>query len=279
MYADLIEKISQRAKLVKNDNDYTKKNGLLYCGTCHEPKQDVKIIPYCGNKNIVVNLQCRCERERDKKIQAELNEYSRKQRIKELVWSGVTSEVYKNMTFANDDRRDIETTKLCCNYIRHFREMQQEGSGILFYGEVGKGKTFYAGCIANALLQRGIPVLFTSLSYLVQNRIEAMNKQTSKIRLSDFACFVLDDVGVENATQTAFNIIDEIYVSQKPLIVTTNLTPAQLTSSDSLEKKRIYDRILEMCVVKILISNGKSRLQLGKEKEQKILEILQQKKE
>ena len=40
MYENLIEKISERAAFIKNDNDYIK-NNLLHCGICHEPKQKV----------------------------------------------------------------------------------------------------------------------------------------------------------------------------------------------------------------------------------------------
>ncbi len=106
----------------------------------------------------------------------------------------------------------------------------------------------------------------TPLSNLVQNRIKAMNGKAPEISLHQFNCFVLDDIGTENATQTAFNLIDEIYLSNKPIIVTTNLHPAQMKNSDSIERKRMYDRILEICGTKILVENDKSRLQSGIDK-------------
>ena len=51
---------------------------------------------------------------------------------------------------------------------------------------------------------------------------------------------MLDDIGVENASQTAYNIIDEWYQTGKPLIVTTNLTPNELKQPQTRELKRIY---------------------------------------
>lgn len=47
------------------------------------------------------------------------------------------------------------------------------------------------------------------------------------------------------------------YFQLKPLIITTNLPLAQLKQETKIEKKRIYDRILERCIpVKI---DGASR--------------------
>ena len=144
--------------------------------------------------------------------------------------------------------------------------MKDLNNGILFYGETDKGKTFYACCIANALIQREVPVLVTTLSNLVQNRVKAMTNKVPEISLDDFECIVLDDIGTENATQTAFNIVDEIYLLKKPLIVTTNLTPQRLKNAETLEHKRIYNRILEMCGTKVYVEHSGSRLQAGKDK-------------
>ena len=178
------------------------------------------------------------------------------------------------MTHFYTDKKITYTLYLTNPYVRHFSEMKKMNNGILFYGGVGKGKTFYAGCIANALIQRGTPVLFTSLSNLVQNRIDAMNKRACKISLNEFECFVLDDIGTENANQTAFNIIDEIYLSKKPLIVTTNLTPSQLKQQDT-ENFRQYDRILALCGTRVLVNNDRSRLAIGNKKGKEAAELLQ----
>ena len=43
----------------------------------------------------------------------------------------------------------------------------KNGSGLLIWGDVGTGKSFFAGCIANALLEKGVPVLMTNFSRIL----------------------------------------------------------------------------------------------------------------
>ena len=44
-----------------------------------------------------------------------------------------------------------------------------------------------------------------------------------------------------------FSVIDRRIRSGRPLIITTNLPLKEIKSETMLEKRRIYDRILEMC--------------------------------
>ena len=61
----------------------------------------------------------------------------------------------------------------------------------------------------------------------------------------------LDDLGVERNSEYAlgiiFSVIDRRIRSGRPLIITTNLPLKEIKSETMLEKRRIYDRILEMC--------------------------------
>ena len=54
--------------------------------------------------------------------------------------------------------------------------------------------------------------------------------------------------GTEYALEQIYNIVDSRYRSQKPLIVTTNLTLAEIQYPQDTAHARIYDRLLEMCV-------------------------------
>lgn len=148
--------------------------------------------------------------------------------------------------------------------------MQENCFGITFTGAVGGGKSFYACCIANALIDWGVKVLVTRLSDLVRNRIQ----NNDFVNLSDFELIVLDDVGIEGATQTAYNIVDDIYRANIPLIVTTNLSLSQLKESTSIEKQRIYDRILQRASYPIKVDVTISRLDIARKNAKNTQDIL-----
>ena len=71
-------------------------------------------------------------------------------------------------------------------------------------------------------------------------------------RLNDHNLLIIDDLGIERDTEYAleqvYNIIDTRYKSGKPLIITTNLTLEELKNPIDAAHKRIYDRVLGMCV-------------------------------
>ena len=70
-------------------------------------------------------------------------------------------------------------------------------------------------------------------------------------RLCSFPLLILDDFGMERGTEygleQVYNVIDSRYRSNKPLIVTTNLTLEELQHPEDTAHARIYDRLLEMC--------------------------------
>ena len=63
---------------------------------------------------------------------------------------------------------------------------------------------------------------------------------------------ILDDFGMEHQTDYAkeqvLGVIDGWYLAQKPLIVTTSLSLKEMKSATELSTRRIYHRVLEMCI-------------------------------
>ena len=53
------------------------------------------------------------------------------------------------------------------------RRLTRNNTGLLLFGDVGTGKSFFAGCIANALLDRDVPVLMTNFPTIL-NRLTGM---------------------------------------------------------------------------------------------------------
>ena len=86
--------------------------------------------------------------------------------IEHLKTSGLQDKALYDYTFARDNGINPEI-KLAHNYVSNWEEMKANASGLLIWGDVGTGKSFFAGCIANALLEKGIPVLMTNFSRIL----------------------------------------------------------------------------------------------------------------
>ena len=166
---------------------------------------------------------------------------------------------YRNMTFDRDDRPEHILSKAARAYAETFQPALEQ-HGIMFTGNVGTGKTFYACCIANAVIDRGCTAWVTTLQPLVRAlcSYEAAEKILAKIRKVDL--LVLDDLGStalnDFTTDKLFEIVDERYRSGKPLIVTTNLNPDEAWKS-SIGMRRIFDRLRERC--RHVVVDGESR--------------------
>ena len=166
---------------------------------------------------------------------------------------------YRNMTFDRDDRPEHILSKAARAHAENFQPALEQ-HGIMFTGNVGTGKTFYACCIANAVIDRGCTAWVTTLQPLVRAlcSYEAAEKILAKIRKVDL--LVLDDLGStalnDFTTDKIFEIVDERYRSGKPLIVTTNLNPDEAWKS-SIGMRRIFDRLRERC--RHVVVDGESR--------------------
>ena len=136
---------------IKAADDYINADtGLLMCGQCHTKKQ--KKISFLGEERIVGCL-CRCAAE---KLEKEREEHRVKEEllnIQKMKSAGLQDRTFYNYTFDRCDASQ-ENAVYAKRYVEHFSEMVQTGQGLLFWGNVGTGKTFLAGCIANALLEQ-----------------------------------------------------------------------------------------------------------------------------
>ena len=54
-------------------------------------------------------------------------------------------------------------------YADHFDEMEKENIGYLLWGAVGTGKSYFAACIANALMEEEIPVRMTNFAAILND--------------------------------------------------------------------------------------------------------------
>lgn len=264
---DIMAGMIQKSLQNEESGDYYGEDGFLYCGKCHTRKQHEITLPADGDgteRKVRVGIACKCQAA---VLEAEERERERKdfeQRMEALRRDGITDPAYLRYTFAQDDRRNPDVTDVCLRYVQNWKEMKAENIGILFYGDVGTGKSFLACAIANALLGRLVSVSVTNFPRLL-NAIQGTFDEERQRRIDSlqrYSLLVIDDLGVERDTafsvEQVYNVIDTRARSGKPVIITTNLSMKDLQNPPSLAYKRIYDRVLEMCPIRLKMV-GESR--------------------
>ena len=230
------------------EGDYIGDDGLLYCHKCNTKKQtEVNVL------GVIRRPMCMCKCQAAKRA-AEEEEYKRRkfeERVNELRRVGFPEADMRNWTFSNDDLANERITKAAQKYVDNFSELRKNGKGLLLYGNTGTGKTFAACEIANALIDKGYPVLVTNFARILNTLQGTFEKQEYIDGFNNYQLLVIDDLGIERDTAYAkeqvFNIIDSRYRSGLPMIITTNLTMEKIKNPEDIENRRIYDRILERC--------------------------------
>ena len=232
--------------------DYTGEDGLLYCGKCHTPKE-----AYFAERKTCFGrdrhpAECDCQRAAREKQQAAESRQKHLEKVGDLKRRGFTDLTMQEWTFAHDNGKCPQMSKAHL-YVEHWEQMRENNYGLLLWGKVGTGKSYFAGCIANALMEQEISVRMTNFSAILNDLTASFEGRNEYIeRLCRFPLLILDDFGMERGTEygleQVYNVIDSRYRSRKPLIVTTNLSLTELQNPQDTAHARIYDRVLEMCL-------------------------------
>ena len=271
---------SRLINTTEEPGDYTGDDGLLYCGKCHTPKQTrLPFNPLTGDKEpTIVRAACQCQREADEEAERRAVRERVRNDMARRREDGLSCPDGLRFTFAQDDRQQPKVSDACQRYVECWDEMKANNIGVLFYGSVGTGKSFLASCIGNGLLDRQVPVAATNFPRLLNLLQGTYEKQALLDRLSIYKLLIVDDLGVERdsayAEEQIFNIIDARSSSELPVIVTTNLTLEELERPTSMQYARIYDRVLEMCPIRLKLAGESRRRVNASEREQLARKIL-----
>ena len=237
--------------MIKDDDFYIGDDGLDYCSKCHSPRQILLPKAFMG-KDFKANIMCDCEREKYEKEEAERRESERRAAIFHYRSICFHEKRMWEWTFANDDGTNPLMSKAKA-FAENWDEIRKKRAGLILFGGVGSGKTYMAAAIANALLDKGYKVLMRDFAEI--SNISVFDSEEYMLSLSGYDLLILDDLGAERrsefAMQNVFNAVNRRWESGKPLIVTTNLSLAemkQLRARDDIQYQRIYDRIFDMCV-------------------------------
>ncbi len=226
-------------------------DGLIHCSKCGEAKQ-MLLENACGISR-PVRISCSCEaeqREQQAKVQ---QEKERKTRIKILRSKGIPDKLYRTYTFDRNPGA-VPQIRYAKRYADSFEQMEDSGTGLIFWGGIGTGKTYLAACIANSLIDREIPAQMTSIPRISNAMAGLFSEDRNRYldALNDCRLLIIDDLGVERNTEYSleqiYSVVDSRYRTGKPMLLTTNLPLDHLNHPQDLEHGRIYSRILERCV-------------------------------
>lgn len=235
--------------------DYIDEEGFRCCAVCHERKETFR-------PELAIKVPCICRCEQEKRNTEEL-----KVRRTELFKAALSQPVYQKVhnryisecTFANHDGAQPRALQAAKHYVENWPEIRANGYGLYLWGECGTGKSFLAACIANALRAQEIPVLMASTTRLLTYINGAADSTGEVDSLNRYDLLVLDDFGAERQTpymlEQLTSIVDERVNSRLPLLITSNVNPAQLRNPTD-GTARLYDRIKECVPLEL---TGRSR--------------------
>lgn len=222
------------------------------------------------------HVMCECEEKKEQAAKENLENLDKMRKIEKLKSLSLLGERYKAVTFSNT-RTGINSSfdtafNRCKKYCEIYEETVKNGCGIYLFGDKGVGKTHLTACIANFLLSKCVPVLFTNLfeiSKAVKSTFSRESNQTEQLLIQKFSSvdvLFFDDLGTEIFTKTSgetwlqgliFDLINKRYNNQKATIFSSNYSLNSLVNERSIMEKTV-DRISEMTSGAVMKIEGKS---------------------
>ena len=246
VFQEIFDKIPK-----EQDGDYIDEQGLLCCGKCKTRKQRKQVFP---DEEFIHPIMCKC---RIKEVEEEEKQRLERERISKIETSRQEcfEEKLSGFNWSKDDGQNKKLSDGLKKYCKEFEKFYQRGIGLILYGDVGRGKSFYAACIANDVLEQDYTVKYTSFVRIAHalQQLDGSDRQRHIDKLNRFDLLIIDDLGAERDTpylsEIVYNVINVRSLSKQPIILTTNLTETDLKYNKDVQCARIYSRLLGMCQI------------------------------
>lgn len=143
--------------------------------------------------------------------------------------------------------------RMCKDYADNFEQYRKAGTSILLLGDVGTGKTHLAASIANQVVRETkFTAVYTTASTIVRHVKSTFDKESDLTEGQVYALYstmdllVIDEVGVQNATEfeltVMFEVVNSRYEEMMPTMVISNRSIADLPKYLG---DRVVDRLRE----------------------------------
>lgn len=204
--------------------------------------------PKCEDKGFVNGIMCDCFKDLLKSLEYE--NLCSKLPVGSCRFDNFKLDYYPDGAGTSPRRRMESVLNYCKTYATDF---SRRSPSLLLYGKTGLGKTHLSLAVAGKAVESGYGVIYTSAQNLF-NKLEkekfGRSDGNTEETILDCDLLIIDDLGAEFTTQftvsALYNIINSRELEGKPTIISTNLTPEQLTSTYS---ERIASRILSNFVM------------------------------
>jgi len=223
---------------------------LAFCKVCHDRGLVVQ-----GNRAI----PCSCTAQRA--IQRRFQDSCLPEALRSCTFTAFSFKYYSRQI--TDSPKGISyhesarlTFRAALAFVEDFGKKERI-DGLLFTGPVGSGKTFLACCIANALLDRGYPVLFLVVPDLLDRLRSTYDPNRGPGELTEqeildaarnVPLLILDDLGAHNYTDWVrhklYSILNYRLNRALPVVITTNIN---LEDLEEYLGERTTSRIYQMC--------------------------------
>ena len=201
----------------------------------------------CKDTGFIGNVKCNCYKQKLIKL------YYKNSELENVIKSNNFNNFDLNLFSTHklgeekfSPRKNMENNLeyILKDYIPNFSNIC---TNLLFYGNPGSGKTYLSYCISKAILDMGYLVIYKTSDELINNLrdIRFNNDSTLESLILDCDLLIIDDLGAEHLNEFSitelFNIINKRILTNKKMLISTNLTLPGITKQYS---ERIASRLI-----------------------------------